>query len=92
MAESKVITVRLTTGVSAQDVEIDLKTATDSDLEFLWEAVKNEDAREELKLRTGMDPAKNLFSMTREDLEYFSDWAQKNPEKYQELYGSQEIN
>jgi hypothetical protein len=30
--------------------------------------------------------------MTREDLDYFSDWVQKNPEKYQELYGSQEIN
>jgi 5-hydroxyisourate hydrolase-like protein (transthyretin family) len=92
MSESKKITVRLTTGVSAQDVEIDLKTASDSDLQFLWEVVKNEDAREELKLRTGVDPAKNLFSMTREDLDYFSDWVQKNPEKYQELYGSQEIN
>jgi len=91
MAESKVISVRLTSGVSAQNVEIDLKTATDSDLEFLWEVIKNEDAREELKLRTGMDPAKNLFNQTREDLDYFLEWTKNNPEKYQELYGSQEI-
>jgi hypothetical protein len=62
MAESKVISVRLTSGVSAQNVEIDLKTATDSDLKFLWEVIKNEDAREELKLRTGMDPAKKSLS------------------------------
>jgi hypothetical protein len=91
MAESKVISVRLTSGVSAQNVEIDLKTATDSDLKFLWEVIKNEDAREELKLRTGMDPAKNLFNQTREDLDYFLEWTKNNPEKYQELYGSQEI-
>lgn len=91
MAESKVISVRLTSGVSAQNIEIDLKTATDSDLKFLWEVIKNEDAREELKLRTGMDPAKNLFNQTREDLDYFLEWTKNNPEKYQELYGSQEI-
>ena len=91
MADNSKIDVRLASGVSSETIEIDLKTASDSDLKFLWEVIKNEEAREELKLRTGMDPAKNLFTDTKEDLEYFLEWAKNNPEKYQELYGSREI-
>lgn len=92
MSENGKINVRLTNGLSAKNVDIDLKTASDSELNFLWETVKSEEARQELKLRTGMDPAKNMMSSTKEDLEYFMKWAEENPEKYQELYGSLEIN
>ena len=90
MSENDKINVRLTSGVSAQDVNIDPKTTPDSDLQFLWEVVKSEEAREELKIRTGLDPAKNLWTMTKEDYEYFSDWCDANPEKRKELYGELE--
>lgn len=87
MAENSKINVRLTDGLSSEEVEVDLKTAADEDLKFLWEVVKSEEARQELKLRTGMDPAKNFSTSTKEDLEYYSQWKKDNPEKYQELYG-----
>lgn len=88
MSESRIITVRVTDGTSSQNIEIDLETALDSDLEFLWQTVKNEDAREELKLRTGMDPAKNFSNQSAEDLQYFLEWTKKYPERYQERYVS----
>jgi hypothetical protein len=90
MSENDKINVRLTDGVSAKNVDIDLKTASDSDLEFLWEVIKSEEAREELKIRTGFDPAKNLWTMTKEDYRYFAEWCKANPEKRKELYGELE--
>lgn len=90
MSENNQINVRLTDGTSAENVDVDLKTASDSDLEFLWEVIKSEEAREELKIRTGFDPAKNLWTMTKEDLEYFAKWCAANPEKRKELYGDLE--
>lgn len=87
MAEESKINVRLTDGLSSQEVEVDLKTASDEELKFLWEVIKSEEARQELKLRTGFDPAKNFFTSTKEDLEYYGQWKKDNPEKDQELYG-----
>jgi hypothetical protein len=84
MAEEHIIKVRLTDGVSSEEVEIDLKTETDENLKFLWEVLKNEEAREELKLRTGLDPAKNFFNFGPEDMEYYFEWIKANPEKHAE--------
>jgi hypothetical protein len=87
VAEENKKKVRLTDGVSSEEVEIDLKTESEENLKFLWEVIKSEEARQELKLRTGLDPAKNFSSSTKEDIEYFIEWAENNPEKYEELYG-----
>ena len=84
MAEEHIIKVRLTDGVSSEEVEIDLKTETDENLKFLWEVLKNEEAREELKLRTGLDPAKNFFNFGPEDTKYYFEWIKANPEKHAE--------
>jgi hypothetical protein len=84
MAEENKIKVRLTDGVSSEEVEIDLKTETDENLKFLWEVLKNEEAREELKLRTGYDPAKNFSNFGPEDMKYYLEWAKANPEKHAE--------
>jgi hypothetical protein len=87
MAEENKINVRLTDGLSSEEVEVDLKTESDENLKFLWEVIKSEEARQELKLRTGLDPAKNFSTSTKEDIEYFIQWSKDNPEKHEELYG-----
>lgn len=84
MAEENKINVRLTDGVSSEEVELDLKTESDENLKFLWEVIKSEEAREELKLRTGHDPAKNFATSGPEDSKYFLEWCKANPEKYAE--------
>ncbi len=84
VAEENKKKVRLTDGVSSEEVEIDLKTESEENLRFLWEVIKSEEAREELKLRTGFDPAKNFSNFGPEDMEYYLKWCEANPEKHAE--------
>jgi hypothetical protein len=83
--EERPIFLHLNYGDSAEDVEIVVSELSDEQLRALWDNFKLQEARLELRERTGHDPAVHLFNYTSEDIDWYINWLERNPEKRKEI-------
>ena len=84
-------TLHLNFGDRAEDVELNMPDLSDEQLRALWDTYKLQEARLELRERTGFDPAVTLSNQTSEDVAWFVDWVKRHPEfteKAKEEYGT----
>lgn len=83
--------LHLNFGNRAEDVEINIPELSDEQLEALWDTYKLQEARLELRERTGFDPAVTLSNQTAEDVAWYVNWLDRHPEerkKLNESYGT----
>ena len=83
--EERPIFLHLNYGDSGEDVEIIVSEQTNEQLQALWDNFKLQEARLELRERTGSDPAVRLSNYTSGDIQWYLDWLDRNPEKYKEI-------
>lgn len=75
---------------SSQETTVRLGDLDDAQLKALYSTGGIEEARFVLRERTGSDPAVTFWSMTAEDMKWFSEWARRNPEKFASMQARQE--